>query len=83
MKVVNWLVDHWEMIFTVLTALIALASAITKLTPTPVDDNWVAFLQRMVARLSAVQFRGAGGLKIPLTKPSEAARSPLNQLDNK
>ncbi len=67
----QWITENWGTILTISAAVVAAASVITKLTPTPVDDGIVAFLQKLVAFLSASQHKDVGGVKAPLTKPKD------------
>lgn len=39
MDILTWLTENWADIATVVSSLIASASVITALTPTPKDDN--------------------------------------------
>jgi hypothetical protein len=71
MKAVNWVLENWEMILMVSGALVAVASVIVKLTPNKTDDAVVGVLQRILGRLSMLNPRGVGGVKMPLTKPRE------------
>ena len=41
MSVYNWVISNSGTIVTTATAIVAAASAIAALTPTPKDDNWV------------------------------------------
>ena len=44
----NWLVENYEAVFGVVTAVVALASAIAAVTPTPKDDNIVKQLYKII-----------------------------------
>ena len=50
----NWIVENWELIVAAALGLHALASAITAMTPTPRDDEWVAAVYQWVERLALV-----------------------------
>ena len=50
----NWVIDHWVEIIAVLGSLHALASAITALTPTPKDDEFVSKVYKMIESLALV-----------------------------
>ena len=44
----NWILDNSDNIFTILTSIIATASVIAALTPTPKDDSWLAKARAVV-----------------------------------
>ncbi|MCH2221951.1 MAG: hypothetical protein MK097_16755 [Dechloromonas sp.] len=48
----SWLVDHWGELLAGAGAILAAASLITRLTPTPKDDAAVSRLQNLLARIS-------------------------------
>ena len=79
----EWLVSNWETILTVSVAVLAAASVVTKLTPTPVDDTVVAFLQRLMGFLSGLNHSDVGGVKAPLTKPKMAPEEPADGIFRK
>ena len=67
----SWLVDHWGELLAGAGAILAAASFITRLTPSPKDDAAVAAIRRLVGRLSALQPRDSGRLaKIPGSRPA-------------
>ena len=37
----DWIITNWDNILTVATTAVALAAAVTAMTPSPEDDNWV------------------------------------------
>ena len=37
----SWILEHKDALIGIITGVVALASAIAALTPTPVDDGWV------------------------------------------
>lgn len=39
---IQWLIDNWEAIFAVWGMLVALCTALVKITPTQKDDNFLA-----------------------------------------
>ena len=41
MNIINWIMEHSSELIGMLTAVVAAASAIAALTPTPKDDGWV------------------------------------------
>lgn len=57
----NWLVANWATIAEVLGALVAAASVITALTPTPTDDSVVAWIRNILGRLSVLTHSDAPG----------------------
>jgi hypothetical protein len=63
--VIGWLVAHWSDLVGVVLGLLAVASVITKLTPSPADDAVVA---KIIAFLSFLRPQGVSGLKLPLTR---------------
>lgn len=65
----QWLIDNWGTIVAISVAVLGAASVVTKLTPTPVDDGIVAFLQKLMGFLSGLNHSDVGGAKAPLTKP--------------
>ena len=68
---IAWVLGHWHEIGAALVALLAAASAITRLTPSPKDDAAVAAIRRLVGRLSALQPRDSGRLaKLPGARPA-------------
>jgi|TARA_R110000787_G_scaffold103532_1_gene210154 hypothetical protein len=46
--IINYIVDNTDALIRALTAIVAGASAIAALTPTPSDDGWVAKLYKVV-----------------------------------
>ena len=48
----EWLTTHWTSIVEVIGGIIAVASIIVKLTPTPKDDEWLAKVVKFLAILS-------------------------------
>ena len=67
----SWLLNHWGELVAAAGALVAAASFITRLTPTPKDDAALAKIQQTLARLSALQpLDSHRKIKLPLTKPS-------------
>ena len=73
--IVAWFVSNWPVIAQVVGALVAAASVITALTPTPVDDGVVAFIRKILGYLSALTHSDAPGtVSAPLV---QAGDSPL------
>ena len=48
MTMINYLIENSSTLITILTALVAAASSIAALTPTPTDDTWVAKAYKIV-----------------------------------
>ena len=44
----HWFMMHWQEILGAATALVAAASAVAALTPTPKDDTWVGKAYRVL-----------------------------------
>tara|TARA_B110000495_G_C22511777_1_gene313010 strand:+ start:190 stop:378 length:189 start_codon:yes stop_codon:yes gene_type:complete len=45
---INYIIDNKDTLIGTLTAIVAAASAIAALTPTPKDDGWAAKLLKIV-----------------------------------
>ena len=54
MDTINWAMDHWAEIGTILGGLHFLASSITALTPTPKDDVYANKVHAVFVRLYSV-----------------------------
>lgn len=62
----DWLTEHWDTLIAIVTAALALASLITRLTPTPKDDE---FVRRLVGFLSFLRPADNDDFfKLPLTQ---------------
>lgn len=48
----DWLVTHADLLLSLASGLVAVASAIAALTPTPKDDGWAAACRRVVDLLA-------------------------------
>lgn len=48
MNIINYILENKETLIGTLTAVVAAASAIAALTPTPKDDHWAAKLYKIV-----------------------------------
>jgi len=60
----DFIAEHWEV---GLAALLALASIITRITPTPKDDQALATVRRALGRLSILEPKDTHRLlKLPL-----------------
>lgn len=74
----QWITENWQSMLGILMGALTLASAITKLTPTPKDDEVV---RKIIAWLSFLQPRGAGSIKLPGTAPAETRFQNLRNDD--
>jgi len=45
---INYIIENKEQLFGVVTSVIAAASAIAALTPTPKDDTWVGKAYKLI-----------------------------------
>ncbi len=54
MEQITWVLDNWIGISAAVTGLMAAASAITALTPTPRDDAALAKLYKFIERVALV-----------------------------
>jgi len=48
----SWILENKEALIGILTSVVAVASAIAALTPTPKDDNWVGKIYKVVDLLA-------------------------------
>lgn len=65
----QWIMENWGTLSVVILAVLSAASAVTRLTPTPVDDGIVAFLQKLMSFFSALNHADVKGAKMPLSRP--------------
>lgn len=56
-ELLSWLWANSADLLAILGGLVTVASVVTKLTPTPMDDALVAQLQRLLRRFSVPGFR--------------------------
>lgn len=75
----QWLTENYQTLIAVLFGVLSVASAITKLTPSPKDDAVVA---KILAWLSFLQPKGAGSVKLPLTRPAQPEAPFRNLVDD-
>lgn len=54
MEQITWILDNWVGLAAAVTGLMAAASAITALTPTPRDDAALAKLYRLIELIGLV-----------------------------
>ena len=52
MEVINWIMAHWLEITAAVTSLVAAASVIVKLTPTPKDDEVLSVVMKVLTALA-------------------------------
>ncbi len=70
----DWLLGNWEI---VLAAAIAAATAITRLTPTPKDDEALGKVKTVLSRLSLLHHKDSGrDWKPPGPKAPSQPRHP-------
>ncbi len=63
------IIEHWEV---ALAAAIALATAITRMTPTPKDDRALSMIRDALGRLSILEHKETGRrFKIPLARTKD------------
>ena len=48
----SWILEHKEALIGIITGVVAIASAIAALTPTPKDDNWVKKIYTVIDLLA-------------------------------
>ena len=48
----SWILEHKEALFGIITGIVAVASAIAALTPTPKDDNIVGKIYKVIDLLA-------------------------------
>ena len=60
----EWLTENWEEMGMIVSGVLSVASVVTKLTPSPKDDE---ILKQIIAWLSFLQPRGVSGMKMPMT----------------
>ena len=52
MNIINWIMEHSSELVGILTSVVAAASAIAALTPTPKDDGWIKKIYRVLDMLA-------------------------------
>ena len=48
----TYIQENWESILGILTGIVAIASAVAAMTPTPKDDGWVKRLYKLLDLLA-------------------------------
>ncbi len=71
----GWLLQNWDSIVVVSTAVMTAASVVTRLTPTPRDDEAVAAVRRFLGRLSILDHADAPHTLKPPGRPSSVRPS--------
>lgn len=66
----GWVVENWDVIVGVGASVLGAATLITRLTPSPKDD---AFVAKLVSWFSVLQHADVGGWKAPLSAPRAPA----------
>lgn len=56
-EIITWLNENSDGLFSVATAIVALASAVSAITPTPKDDKWVGKAYKVLDWLSLNVFK--------------------------
>ena len=56
-KMINYIIENKEQLFGVVTAVIAAASAIAALTPTPADDTFIGKAYKVIDWLALNVFK--------------------------
>lgn len=74
--IINFFTQNWNTIATVAGVVLSIASVVTGLTSTPVDDSIVAFLQKLLGRFSVVTNKDAPGT---FKLPGASASGPILQ----
>ena len=67
----EWLVENWVTVVEVVGAVLALATAVTRLTPSPKDDEVV---KKIVGVFSVLEHADVGGVKLPAVPTKKADR---------
>lgn len=80
MDALTWLLENGDTLSGIVTLVVALASAITRLTPTKSDNKVVAAAQAALERFSVLNPRGAERLlKLPAAsadRPDDKQETP-------
>ena len=67
MEAINWVLAHWVQLGEAVLALLTAASIITGLTPTPKDDEALAWFRQLLRRIGFLRSSDEPGtLKLPL-----------------
>jgi hypothetical protein len=49
---IDWIMAHWDELAVAWAAAVTLASVVVKLTPSRVDDEWLASARRLLERVA-------------------------------
>ncbi len=75
--VMNWVSAHHEVLFSIATALVTVASLVASLTPTPKDDTVVGKLYKIVDFLAINVGKAKDtGIVDPTVKPAKKKKRP-------
>lgn len=72
--IIQWFSSNWEMLSSVIGALLTAASVITALTSTPVDDSVVSWIRKILGYMSLLTHKDAPGT---VSMPGMAGDEPL------
>jgi len=56
--IIKWVFANWQELGTGLLAILGAFSIIAKITPTKVDDNWIARITRIINKLGLTKKDG-------------------------
>ena len=68
---IDWILNHWVDLLAVYGAMVAICSAIVKLTPTTKDDDWWAKIVKILDKFSTVFTKEDAEKLAKLTKKSK------------
>lgn len=51
---IDFIIEHFDDLLSVIGALVVIASFIVELTPTPKDDEWLGKIQKWIEKFSVV-----------------------------
>lgn len=68
---IDWILNHWVDLLAVYGAVVAICSAIVKLTPTTKDDDWWAKIVKILDKFSTVFTKEDAEKLAKLTKKSK------------
>ena len=77
-----WLDENWDLVVEVALGVYAVANVIVAATPTPRDDEWLAWVRQTVVRLSFLSPRDVDGwFSTPgeLPDPSDGRGEPSDR----
>lgn len=68
---IDWILNHWVDLLAIYGAMVAICSAIVKLTPTTKDDDWWAKIVKILDKFSTVFTKEDAEKLAKLTKKSK------------